>query len=229
MDVYSLARVCLRRWYIFVPILALAVVTSVLRFQSAASVYSASTSLVVLPPSTYSPAPRVDSRVVRVNPFAVGSGGDRTAASALAAVLNGNPTSQLPREAAQGFYSVQVIQSQPVLSVVSTSGTPRGAQLVLEAAQKTAGTSLRQLQLDAGAPADGLYQVVSAGGVVNLGGTKQGATRTLIGLILAGLLLAVLLSSLVDAIAATPRSRRSEGTVMQQRQVHEAAPAAIGT
>lgn len=217
MDVYSLARSCARRWYVFLPILFVFTVLAVTRYENAATTYSATSSLVVLPPNTVSTAESASSAggaptVRQINPFAYGSSGDRTAANALAAVLSGADSSQLPRQITGGSYSVTVLQSQPVIVLTSQAATQAAAERVLQDVTANAKAALDQLQSQAGAPAGTYYQVVPAGAPADLGGTKQGASRTLIGLILAGLLLATIAAAGLDAIL----ERRGQARVAAQ-------------
>lgn len=78
MDVFTVARICIRRWYVFVPLLLLSASAAFRLAAQAVPEFEARGSLVVLPADRQGPSRGAQRQAV--NPFAITAGGDRVAA-----------------------------------------------------------------------------------------------------------------------------------------------------
>src|SRR3954471_23193500 len=124
MDVFTIARVCWKRWFIFVPLLVLALGGAYRAADSHKAVFTAQNSLVVLGASVYSPSNAPGSGAggaVGVNPYGTAY---MTAANTLVQALN-NPSAAeaIHRQSGAASYEVAVDQQSPILAVSAHAAT----------------------------------------------------------------------------------------------------------
>ncbi len=214
MDTLMLAAVCLRRWFVVLPVLLLTAVAAVSISRSQVAVYQAGTTVVVLANATQ-PAPPADGTAARTNPFARVSSGALVLATAVADQLD---TAAVRAEvAAKGGASDYTVTANPVTPTFDVTVKnpdralpPATVQQVVVQAQAIS----KRLQLSANAPADQLLQTLP----LQDGQPQRVSSNTLIlvvVVVLVGLLVAISAAVVTEAIAlrrnwAGRRDRRRE-------------------
>jgi hypothetical protein len=210
LDIVSAAKACTRRLYIFIPVLAVGVLLGIHGYQRAAPTYTAKNQLVVLPPA----AARVPSATPgtrhRSNPYAAST---TVAAASLQSALS-----------AEGYdvtlgTSSTVGNELPIVIVTATARAANEASNRLRIGTAAAVTRFDQLQAMAGAPRATYLQLqplnVGTPDVVTVG--YPGRQRPFVGLIVAGLLLAVVLSCAVDGVVTRRRRAAADETAVYDK------------
>jgi hypothetical protein len=195
VDVFSVVRACLRRWYVFIPLLIVTGVMCVVQFQDAVPQYTRGASYLVVAPaatadSTQTPNPlasasnAVEALVTRLNAPDVAS-----------EVAKVDPTSAATAVAAPKGTII-------LLSVVGSS--PEGTASALEVYSGVANAAFIELQRSVNAPTDNYFQLVPLSGT-GLSADYPTRSRS-VGLIaVGGLALSALVTQLVDAIVLRRR------------------------
>jgi hypothetical protein len=208
VDVLTTLQICARRWYIFVPVLAVAVLGAFQYSRTFAPTYTATNVLFVLPSSTVTITPNANG-TTQINPLDSSSSSNRVAALALAQLLASPAVgNQIAAKQTGAAFSAQAsTDSSGTVTVVATARTSKAAVETLNAAQGAADSTFRQLQLQLGAPKSGLLQIVPAAQVTTAVRSFPSKTKYLAAIVVAGLLLAVLLAAAIDAVADRRRAR----------------------
>ncbi len=198
MDVWGITVATVRRWYVFLPILAIAAVLAYGAGQQAHPEYEATGSAMMTPPR---PDPELP------NPFVNAQGAN----SAISIILNGSDTQE--RVAAQGLkstFTVSPTSRSPIFRVVATGGDAEDVVATIDAVIKVAAEELAARQKAAGIKPEyyiGL-EVLSPpylSAVDN--NTAVRVQAVILGL---GVVLAVVVAILFDDIVGLVRRRRSK-------------------
>ena len=207
MDIVTAGRACLRRWWVFVPALVIAVFAVLAYAGNEQTTYSVSGSIYILPDSVQPVVPKTGPTVT-VNPFkAAGSG---FAGSALAASLNSAETRTAVRESVPGAapYGVQNPKTSPGLLVIAQSSDPVAATATVQAVIARADAELRRLQLAVGAPKDELFRAETLTPVGQPVASASRRTKLLLAGGVLGLAATIAFTVLVDtALLALGRAR----------------------
>ena len=215
MDLFTIIGACVRRWYVTVPIIALAMFGAYNAYKSVPSSYSSTTSIAILPaaPNPQATAtPKAGTNAVTPeNPYA-GSGGPRFAAVVLARNINtGTYRQQIGLGKANDVtYTATASTTQPIINISATG--PSGAA-VLDALTRVtgqAGVVLNQFQTAAGAPQQTLYRIAVAVPADTVTDVTPSRWRNAGALIALGLALAAGLATALDV--ALRRRRPSHGS-----------------
>lgn len=150
IDLLTLLRILVRRWYVVLPTLAITVLGMTGLARSSEPVYEVSGSMILLVPNQANAA----GDVAR-NPYLDLSGSLVTTAQAVADLLNG-PTvrRELVADGHEATYEVVPADRLPTLSFRTSSPAPDGAVATAQALVRKAGERLQRLQDAVGAPAD---------------------------------------------------------------------------
>jgi len=216
MDAVTAALICLRRWYVFLPVLLVAITLAFSAAGDSTATYTAEGQLVVLPDAS-GLAGRTDAPpdTVSANPYARVGG-----ARLLAAVLKNNLVGAQTRQAitqAGGLpgYTAVVDPDYPIITVSAVGSTPRQAQRTVDRVVRAADPLTRQLQEDVSAPTSELYAATRSTpttivAVASASGVKVAITYIILGLAVAGVL-----AVLTDVVLAqmSRRARRGVGQV----------------
>ena len=211
MDLLGVMRACLRRWYVFLPIVLLTAWLARDQYQQAQPQYTATASVVIAPSTelVYNRGRQTETGLVVTTPFN-GSEGPRVLAGLLARALNTATVRQqlLPAGGAALTATRNVQEDSTVvnLQVVAADATTDAA--ALEAVRAGANDVMARIQYDAGAPEGQLYSAVSGGPVDPPLVAYPDRVRGVVAIALAGLLLAVVLSVVAQSLLAGRRRRQ---------------------
>jgi hypothetical protein len=167
MDLFTIVGASMRRWYVTVPVLALAVFGAYKAYESVPSVYTSSVSIAVLPAA---PAPVAapatkgsQATAPPENPYA-GSGGPRFAAAVLARnINNGTYKNQIGLgKAANVSFTATASTTQPMIRIDATGPSGPVVLDTLSRVTGQAGVVLNDFQTTAGAPEQTLYRLAVA-------------------------------------------------------------------
>ncbi len=231
MDLLGVIRACLRRWYVFLPLIGLTIWLCVQQYRAAAPEYTASTSFVVVPSTELivSRAQQSEGLVFVITPFNGGTG-----ASTLAVMLTGalNTTTvrdQLLPGGGVDLTAVRDPEVDPALVTATVVATDRviAAEAITAMQQGTNGV-LTDLQLATGAPIDQLYAAAPGGPVDPPVEDYPDRLRAVVAIGLAGTLVAVVLSVLAQSLMRSRRQRR-ERRAQAEQQVAAGPPAAVAS
>ncbi|WP_127128529.1 hypothetical protein [Georgenia sp. SYP-B2076] len=165
MDLFSILGSSFRRWYVTLPIVALAAVLAVQAYQAVPTVYSSSVTVTVLPPVVPPPPPPdpVTGEVVEpyeTNPY----DGPSLAAAVLARNLNSAAFAEqlgLDTESKETILA-DPASRQPIIEITATGGSPGAVLGLLGEVTTQAGTILNTFQEQAGATEGARYRLAPA-------------------------------------------------------------------
>ena len=225
MNVWGVLSVVWRRWFIFVPLFAVAVAVAVIIPKDSKPAYTIeSIVLVQAPTSEHQQQPGSTNVVTRpVNPLLTGDGGLAPAANLLAKVMNAGTTYGVVADTGYtGSYVVISTDRQPFLTIDTTS-TDKAAAVA--ANHKLFDLIRAEIDKRQAATINDPTQTVTLGYVTKdeprIGQTSK--LRVAAVLFLAGLLIALTLTVAVDAILTSRRRRRTpraRSTVAPEVSVH---------
>ncbi|HEX5333031.1 MAG TPA: hypothetical protein VFW79_10345 [Cellulomonas sp.] len=201
MDLFTIIGTCLRRWYITVPIFALAAWMSFQAYQAVPSVYSSAVSIVVLPNSTPQPVePTPAATPVPDNPYS-GSGGPRFAAAVLARNINSRDYRALVglADAPDVTFTATASADQPIIRIDATGPTPEIVTSTLEAVTTEASVVLADFQTAAGAPEIKLYRIAPAVPADRVEDVTPSRWRSAGAILVLGVAIAVVLATSLDS------------------------------
>lgn len=205
MDVWGITLATLRRWYVFLPVMAVAVLLALQAGRSASPEYGATGSMLVTPPRVGSPI---------ANPFVNAQG----ASEALTIILNGPETNARLQEA--GFAGTVTVSSGSRSSVVTMrSVSPRAEDAValIEAIVDIASDELVTRQRAAGIETDSLIglQILAAPSITSV--ATDTAIRVQAVILAVGAVAGVTLAVLFDDIIGFIRRRRQRPAKSKSR------------
>jgi len=208
MDIFTILGTCLRRWYVVLPVLALSGYFAMESYQQVEPLYTASSSIVILP----NQPPPVESATPEVptldNPYA-GSGGAKLAAAVLSKNINSSSFRErlgLTADDAVTFVS-NVSQQQPIITVDASALTPDEVLRTLDRVTVSARVVLDDFQAVADAPEATRYLVAAAVPASDVLDVTPSRWRTAGAILVIGAALAALLATAIDgAIRARRRS-----------------------
>lgn len=200
MDALEILKILLRRWWVVVPVLALALGGAWYVTDQAPPEYSRQMSVLVI-----GPAELATEEPTRSNPYR-GVGLDTTA-QALTIVGNGGPTSAAAAAAGvTAGYEFASTRNSPIIRVTATADTPQDVVEALTFLLDRMETELEDRQDEAGAPAENrisLDVLDPPNGPVAI---VSDSLRIQLAMLAAGLLLATLAAVAVDRLLAARRS-----------------------
>ncbi|HEY7052910.1 MAG TPA: hypothetical protein VH496_12380 [Mycobacterium sp.] len=229
MDLFDVVRSCVRRWYVFVPLLLIAGWFSYSSYTSAQPVYYSSAVIGIAPPSTEInnplpgvPQPRnglldVGGASLIANMAAVGlrepSVVDRVVAAG-----------GLPTYTSKLFPVPATSPELPLIMVEVTDADPAAVSKTLRLVVAQAAVTLRSLQQQAQVPDEEMVApfVVSPPGTPVAGMPSR--TRSTISTFVAGAGLAVLLSVLVDVFLTRRKAKRRPATAKADEETKLVSP-----
>jgi hypothetical protein len=197
VDVWGITLAVLRRWYVFIPIFALAVLAAVSAGRGVAPEYEASATAMLTPAPTQ---PTVANPLVNA----------QEANTAIGIVLNG-PVAQLQvsDSGLTGSFAVTTAARSSVLTIVARSDkSAEDAVATTEAVLDVANQELKVRQEAAGIPAGSQIglQVLSPPSLASVG--TDGALRVQAIIVILGAAAALVVSVLFDDIIGFIRRRR---------------------
>ncbi|WP_375504716.1 hypothetical protein [uncultured Jatrophihabitans sp.] len=211
MDVFTLASACVRRWWVFLPLIAITAVVTVLQARSIKPDYSQGAQVILVPPSSVSTG---DSKaaMVQVNPL----GSIGTTQAALVARLNSGPAATAVAQAGGGGFSAFAEKIGGIVALTAGADSASRTTATLSAAIKQVDTQLALLQKDLNTPAN-LYvtsHLLSVDPSVSSAYPHRGRNLTLIAI--AGVFISVLIAQLVDFLLQRRRRPSRHGIEADQ-------------
>lgn len=204
MDLLDILRACLKRWYVFVPVVALTAWLAAGQYLAAQPQYTATTSALVVPSRDLIVARGAQGMggAPVTTPFN-GGGGATSLAGMLSAALS---TSTVRQELLPGGGVLLTPVRNPtsdteLVSVTVTANSEARATKAVEVLGTGINQVLANLQLAAGAPEGQLYVAAPGGPSDPPTVSYPDRLRGVVGVSLAGVLAAVVLSILVQALA----------------------------
>ena len=208
MDLFDVAKACIRRWYVFLPIVALAVVSPflvrILVTPSYTSQAMIGLALPAMQPQAADPLPRNGL---------MDAGGALVIADVIADTLN-EPAVEDQVVAAGGkdnytvkmFPSIQQEQI-PLIVVEASEPDPASASKTVELAAAQAGPVTRRMQEAGGVPDDQMVKPVVVSGPTPPVQETKGRLKLSVAVFLIGLALAVLAAVVVDVMLMRRNAR----------------------
>jgi len=204
MDLLDILRACLKRWYVFVPVVGLTAWLAAGQYLAAQPQYTATTSALVVPSRDLIVARGAQGMggAPVTTPFN-GGGGATSLAGMLTAALS---TSTVRQELLPGGGVLLTPVRNPtsdteLVSVTVTANSEARATKAVEVLGTGINQVLANLQLAAGAPEGQLYVAAPGGPSDPPTVSYPDRLRGVVGVSLAGVLAAVVLSILVQALA----------------------------
>jgi capsular polysaccharide biosynthesis protein len=159
VDLLDVGRICARRWYIFVPIMLLAVLASILTFFFTKPVYSSNAAISIALPSTHFEA--ADPGVGVPRNGLIDAGGALLVSNLIAASLNEDSVhAQVVAAGGKDNYTAKMfptaagVQQIPVVMIEAVEPDPASASKTVELVAEQARLVTKRLQQAAGVPVD---------------------------------------------------------------------------
>lgn len=217
MDLATLIRTIVRRWYVTLPALALVIVAAAVVIGSAEPEYSAERSVVllrtgVLPPEAAADAAddAVGSDVpVPQNPYTEFNASVAVAAEVMQEVaVSGEVRRTVSQEGLSNDYTVAVDENAPILVIESVAESPDAAIASADRVAQIVDEDLERRQARFGVPDDS--RIVTEDVVVPDRATRLDSdrNRALIGVAVLGVVFIVLVALLAEYVARAIHRRR---------------------
>ena len=227
MDIVTAGRACLRRWYLFIPIIIIGVLASLHIANATKPTYEATGSFIVLNSATRpvtvkqttgrtpagkgstsasaTPTPTPTSTVE--NPY---SGNQDLLRGALQDVLNGSGfRQQVAAAGLKGSFSVAIAKKQPIFDVTADARHRAQAVALANGVLARANAALHSTQTAAGAPADSLLNTQVINKADGASDVTSGKSKRLVAGVVVTAAAAIALSIALDSLVLAIRRRRS--------------------
>lgn len=219
MDLWTIIKVVVRRWYVVLPILAITAVVAYEVAYKAPPTYQASGSALLVAPNVATGATGLP---IKQNPYLLFSGSLNITASALVRVLDDTEVrGDLIQAGLLGDYEIGVEQSTPTIGITVNGDTSAIVIGTVRRLLDEVRARLRSLQNAADAPPDlriGVELLVNPSTALTLRG-KVARTMATIGVL--GVLAAAAVALMWEAAAtARRRSKALRRQAMEQRARH---------
>jgi hypothetical protein len=224
MNISTVFSAVLRRWYVALVVVALSGFYAQQVWQKATPQYTASMTMTVLPSKSLT-AVRAASGAGESslgNPFGV------NAVSTLSALLQDSISNEqvvFTPEAAGAQVAIEASQdATSYFTVVAVGDTPAAPNEALDDVAEQAPAILGAIQTGAGSPGDQLYTSYRTYGAQDPSVAYPDRQRAALGVLLAGLLAAALISVLVDSLFQAFRGRRRRTTKLPETPISPEEP-----
>ncbi|MFF0816098.1 hypothetical protein ACFYVR_13240 [Rhodococcus sp. NPDC003318] len=211
MDLFDVARACIRRWYIFLPLMLVTAWFGYTAYTNVKPVYYASTTIGLAPPSVRTQPPNGED--ARRNAL-VDTGGAPLLANLLAmGLMEPTVSAQVTAAGGDAGYTAKVFSlppplgQLPLVTIESQLADPAQVTKTLEVVAAQGQSTLQALQQSAGVPAD---EMVSTFVVQPPGPPVQAMpsrTRSALSILIAGAGLSTLVTVLLDVALSRRRAK----------------------
>lgn len=233
MDTITLAAVCLKRWYVLVPVILAGLVAAMALGKAPTTTYygNANFTLVARGSDAATAAPRPSSSASPAveNPLIVNGAG------LLVTALNADMNTQDARKAVgaaggSAAFSVARVRDTTVVRVDASGSDSAAVAKTVAAVLKVTDQRIRALQTRAGAPAETQLKVFALGAIDPPFALKSSDKRFRIAVIGFGVVLGVVLALLFDALMALrARRRRERGLPVREQHSERRSDLLSGT
>lgn len=215
MDLFDVSRIAVRRWWVTLPVIAIALFVAYSNYTAVKPVYISNASIALTAPSQkVVPAVRADGSTVQSSNGLADAGGVSLMASVLATSLQQPAVTQQIRAAdASSSVSIKAESTSvggplPIVSFSGTASSAEGVQRAVSAAVAAAAPTMRSIQANAGVPVSQMVSVFVIAEPSPPVGAMPSRTREAIATLIAGVLVGIVLSVAVDQLMAYLRRRR---------------------
>lgn len=207
MDLRTLALIVLRRWFVVVPVLALAAWLLIGTVQDPEQEFTTSAAVMVV-----SPPDRQKGEGVDQNPYdSIGS--ERTLARVVAENLNSSLVrSQVASQGLLSGYEVETSRDTPILSIEAVGPDAQSTIATVDAVVTAAPDIVTQVQDNVGAPDATRYLITRISPTNAASAEVVGQNRRLGAILVGAGVLAVFLAVVVDAGIGLAQRRRRGAT-----------------
>lgn len=203
MDLGTLIRILLRRWYVVLPLLAITLITAVQIGRSIDPDYQARGSVLLIGPNI--------SQGDEVNPLAELRSPLNTTALAIGLIAVDEQTRTEVRQLGfQGTYEVDVTPNTPIINIRVRATTPEQALLTLEAVIDAVKLKLDERQRGVDAPEDSLIQGETLTKTTTSRALYGSRDRAVAGIMAVGLVAAASAAVLFEAYVVAPARREED-------------------
>ncbi|WP_235624157.1 hypothetical protein [Mycolicibacterium goodii] len=233
MDLFDVVRSCARRWYVFVPLLAMVTWFSYSAYTSVQPVYYSNAVIGLAAPSSRIDNPPQGIPIPRNGLLDVGGASLIANMTTLglqepAVVDRVVASGGLPDYSARMFPGPANMQQLPLIMIEATTAEPDAASKTLELVVAEAEATTRALQQQANVPdAQMVVPFVVSPPSTPAAGTPA-RTRSTLTIFVAGLGLTVVVTVLVDVLLSR-RTRRSKGTHAPSAPAGAPVPGTVAT
>jgi hypothetical protein len=212
VDLFDVGRICIRRWHVVLPIILLAVLSSILVFALAKPVYYSNAVISIALPSVQ--VQSADPGVGVARNGLMDAGGAVLITNIIAASLTEHSVqAQVVAAGGKDNYTAKMfpvpanMQQIPLVMVEAAEPDAASASKTVELAAAQTGPVLRQLQLAAGVPEDQMVSplVVSPPSQPEAG--TSGRLKATIAILLIGVAAAVFAAVIVDVLLMRRNAR----------------------
>lgn len=197
MDVISLLSTSLRRWYVVVPVITIAVISAFALAERAEVTYASAGTVIFVGPSS---VPAENFEQVDVNPYLSFTGSLNSTASAVRLVMDG--PDHRSAVAAQGLVGTYLItQENSTLTFNVTGSTEKEVTDTLDGLIAQSGEELDRLQSTVAAPDDQLVRLDVLSQPTRAAISSDSGKRLFLATLGLGLVAAVTLASALEAWA----------------------------
>lgn len=197
MDVISLLSTSLRRWYVVVPVITIAVISAFALAERAEVTYASAGTVIFVGPSS---VPAENFEQVDVNPYLSFTGSLNSTASAVRLVMDG--PDHRSAVAAQGLVGTYLItQENSTLTFNVTGPTEQEVTDTLDGLIARSGEELDRLQSTVAAPDDQLVRLDVLSQPTRAAISSDSGKRLFLATLGLGLVAAVTLASALEAWA----------------------------
>lgn len=218
MDLFTIIGAGFRRWYVTLPVLALAAVGAWFAYHAVAPEFSSSMSVAVLPAAPVPTPTDTATDPVGDNPYA-GSGGARFAAAVLARNINtGVYRDSIGLKGHDDVtFTATASTQQPMIRIDATGPSPESVLDTLDRVAGRAGVVLDEFQVSAGASEETLYRLAVAVPSDTVSDVTPSRWRNAGALVALGLAVAAALATALDVALRRRGGRNAHGTGTDDR------------
>ncbi|MBE7191236.1 MAG: hypothetical protein INR66_01985 [Gordonia polyisoprenivorans] len=214
MDLFDVLRACARRWFVFIPLIAIAVLVAYNNYSKVTPVFFGNVSVGLTAPSTKTQQTS-STGSVQVNSNGLVDAGGVSYLATLVSTAMDEPSTRQAVRAAGGtlnyntkLFTAPVGTQIPILVIDASGPSARAVQETLRAAVAQAEPIAQSVQSDAGVPAANQYRALTPSEIPTPGGGYPSRTRQALATVLGGILLSVVVTVAADAAIAHAMSRR---------------------
>ncbi|WP_299576146.1 hypothetical protein [uncultured Williamsia sp.] len=214
MDLFDVLRACARRWFVFIPLVAISIAIAYNNYSGVTPVFFGNVSVGLTAPSTKTQQTS-STGSVQVNSNGLVDAGGVSYLATLVATAMDEPSTREAVRAAGGtldyntkLFTAPVGTQIPILVIDASGASGRAVQETLRAAVAQAEPVAQSVQSDAGVPAANQYRALTPAEIPTPGGGYPSRTREALATILGGILISVVVTVAVDAILAYVARRR---------------------
>lgn len=193
LDLWDFVRLLVRRWYLTVPLLALAAAAALFAAQGVAPTYTASATGAFLEPAII-----LQPDEVVPNPWAL-AGPETTARAVVDSVADPITTDQVAAEGYSRNYEIKLASRSVLFGILASAPTPEGATTTLDHVVDLMRQDLRNKQASYGVPESQQVLIQMASGT-SIVATRDSLKRVLLVVIGLGGILTGLIVFIVDSI-----------------------------